>query len=223
MTSEGIDKEGSEPRALTTTVVVDYRERASGIADLLREQGDVRVCVEPLKVGDYLIDDRVVVERKTLDDFALSVIDARLFRQAARLMNSRWRPAILLEGHKRSGTMSRNAFTGALITLTLIYDIPVLRSKDAAESARVLLYCVRQMSDRSPRRFGTARVKPKRPEWQRLSVLTSLPRIGEQTARRLLETFGTVEGCLSASEEALCAVPGIGVKTARELRRIVGE
>jgi ERCC4-type nuclease len=38
-----------------------------------------------LAAGDYLIDDEVLVGRKTVGDFVASLIDGRLFPQAARL------------------------------------------------------------------------------------------------------------------------------------------
>ena len=60
--------------------------------------GDFDVQLECPTVGDYSIDDRVVVERKTYADFATSLVDGRLFPQAAALARCSYRPVILLEG-----------------------------------------------------------------------------------------------------------------------------
>lgn len=50
------------------TIVVDDRERSSGIVELLDESGLFEIKVERLDIGDYLIAD-LVIERKTANDF----------------------------------------------------------------------------------------------------------------------------------------------------------
>ena len=70
-------------------------------------------------------------------------------------------------------------------------------------------------------RSRSVRRKPKRLASQRLYVLTGLPRVGPHTAKCLLKHFGTVERCIMASEEELCAVHGIGSKTAQQIRRVL--
>ena len=52
-------------------VVADYRERASGVPERLAEYEGVSQTFAQLKVGDYVVDDRVVFERKCVDDFAI--------------------------------------------------------------------------------------------------------------------------------------------------------
>ncbi|MBN4049552.1 hypothetical protein JYT86_00680 [bacterium AH-315-N03] len=61
------------------------RERRSRLFTLLREDARFDLRTTNLGVGDYVVDGRVVVERKTMEDFAASVIDTRLFRQASAL------------------------------------------------------------------------------------------------------------------------------------------
>lgn len=56
-----------------TRVVVDDRERSAGVVRRLRERADVKVVERRLTVGDYLVDGRLLAERKTLADFGLSV------------------------------------------------------------------------------------------------------------------------------------------------------
>ncbi len=66
-------------------IMVDDRERGPEILSALRARPGVEVAVQRLRIGDYEVDDRLLVERKTIADFALSVIDTRLFRQARAL------------------------------------------------------------------------------------------------------------------------------------------
>ncbi|HSN57574.1 MAG TPA: ERCC4 domain-containing protein, partial [Candidatus Sulfomarinibacteraceae bacterium] len=86
-------------------IAIDDRERGSGVIEALRDHPDVELTVRRLELGDYLIDRTLVVERKTLSDFALSVVDGRLFTQASRLARtSRARPCFILEGAEEDHT-----------------------------------------------------------------------------------------------------------------------
>ena len=58
-------------------VTVDSREHTSRIAQILRSMPKTDVTVKALDIGDYLVSDDVVVERKTADDFAASVVDGQ--------------------------------------------------------------------------------------------------------------------------------------------------
>jgi ERCC4-type nuclease len=58
--------------------------------------------MEHLTVGDYDIAGGITVERKTYADFATSLVDGRLFTQAAILARCPHRPVILLEGPRPS-------------------------------------------------------------------------------------------------------------------------
>jgi len=81
-----------------TLIEVDYRERSSLLFSKLRACPDLDVRVGALSGGDYIVAREIAVERKTAADFASSVIDARVFRQAQRLTATRLRPLVLVEG-----------------------------------------------------------------------------------------------------------------------------
>jgi hypothetical protein len=110
----------------------------------------LREAIETTKVhsicgllnADYCVDGAVLIERKTAADFAQSLIDGRLFGQAARMATSSLRPAYILEGSSAEWFglgVSREALQGALVTLMLIFDVPVFRS------ARLMLYIGSQL------------------------------------------------------------------------------
>jgi DNA excision repair protein ERCC-4 len=129
-------------------ILVDDRERPSGVADELEKLSGLAVRVEHLTVGDYDVDGAVLIERKTATDFAQSLIDGRLFRQAKHMSASPLRTAYILEGSVGDWLglgVSREAIQGALVTLTLIFDIPVFRSSGPAESARLIFYIGSQL------------------------------------------------------------------------------
>lgn len=210
-----------EPHCPLTTIVADHREMASGLIDILKQMPGVEVRVEQLPLGDYLVNGVCLFERKTLQDFAKSLIDGRLFSQATRLAAGRVRAAIILEGTGRDlegNAIHREALLGAMVSLTLILDLPVLRSREPAESARLLIYAAQQLRrdacDTLPRRG-------KRPKGKRriqLRLLQGLPGIGPDRAAALLERFGNVQTVMNAAPGALQAVEGVGEKTARRIR-----
>ena len=70
---------------------VDHSEGRSALLVAVHASGEFDVRMGRLATGDYLIDDEVLVERKTVADFAASLVDGRLFPQAARLAQSHYR------------------------------------------------------------------------------------------------------------------------------------
>ncbi len=213
-------------------VIVDDREVGSGTVAALQAMDEVDLVVERLPLGDYAWDDRLLFERKTLIDLAASLKDGRLLRQASRLASASMRGVLILEGTARdlaASGMRREAIQGALVTITVVLGIPLLRAKDAGESARLMRYTARQiraLRDASareayPRSFPTKRPRGKRKT--QLHILQGLPGIGPKRARRLLERFGSVEAALTATAEELASVSGLGHHTADAIRWAVSE
>lgn len=210
-------------------VIADDREEGGGVIEALSEMDDVELTVDRLSLGDYLVDDWLRVERKTLSDLAVSIADGRLFRQASRLASALKRAVVLLEGTARDladSDMRREALQGALITLTLKLDLPLLRAKVPEESARLIRYAARQMRRDQMGTVSRASGGGKRPsdkQKTQMYVLQGLPGVGPMRARRLLEEFGSVEDVVTASVDALMDVEGIGPKTAESVRWAVEE
>ena len=78
-------------------IVIDERERKSGIPKLLKAIG-VNVELKTLPIGDYIVSPETVVERKSIHDLMSSIFDGRLFDQCNRLKDHFQFPIILLEG-----------------------------------------------------------------------------------------------------------------------------
>jgi DNA excision repair protein ERCC-4 len=207
-------------------IVVDDRERGSEIVDRLKLYPDVETRVEHLFIGDFVVSEKILFERKRADDFAASLIDGRLFSQAARLVRQPLRSACILEGGRddwaRLG-VRREALQGALISLSLLFGLPVFRSVGPDETARLLVYASRQFFrlQRAEPAYSHL-VKAKRLKTRRMRLLQSLPGIGPDRARTLLEHFGDVRSCLLSSIDQLLEVPGIGQKTAEAIQEVIG-
>ena len=205
-------------------IVVDERERKSGIPKLLQAIG-VNVEVKTLPIGDYIVSHETVVERKSIHDFISSIFDGRLFDQCNRLKENFKFPIILLEGNVdeiESITENPLVFYGALSTIAVDFKIPVIPTPNASHTAKLLV----SLSSRKESIKGPLLKKIKKSnniQKQQLIVLCSLPGIGEKTAIRMLEKFGTPLKALSSSTKDLAKIPGLGESRAKKIKKMLQE
>jgi ERCC4-type nuclease len=204
-------------------LVVDPSEWNAELLALARQCGDFDVRVEHLAVGDYWLDRGIVIERKTYADFAVSLADGRLFPQAAKLARCRHRPVILLEGPRppRMPNVHPHALKGAMVSLAVVWRLPVLYARDPGESLRILRFLGHQLGTSDHGLLKRYDRKPKRLASRRLYMLQGLPGVGPALAHRLLLEFRSVERVVTADEEALTRVRGIGRKKAANIRELV--
>ena len=203
-------------------VVVDYREKASGIIDLLRCDG-VQVEVRKVPYGDYVINNAITMERKTARDFLVSLIDGRLFTQVSNLKKYCIHPVLLIEGNpfKTGFDFDEMAIRGTLISIQTIWYVPIIYSREKQETKDILIMIGRQeevFMDVVPLRGG---YRPKRLKSRQLFILQGLPRVGPTAAKRLLEHFRSVSNAINAPVEALVQVEGIGRISAEKIREVL--
>ena len=207
-------------------VIVDDRESKSEVIKFLSETKNVSVDIKRLSLGDYLVDNRLIFERKTLNDFALSIIDGRLFSQAIRLVSSKYNSVLILEGTGKELTetgIRREAMQGALITVRIVLGVPVLRSKSPYESAHLILYTARQVKSFARGEVQRHGRRPKGKRKKQLFILQGLPGVGSGIAARLLDEFGSVEAVITATSEELQSVEGIGDNIAERIKWVIKE
>jgi ERCC4-type nuclease len=202
-------------------IVVDDRERSAAVLSALRAIGDVDLSVERLDIGDYSVGRNLLVERKTAADFSQSVVSGRLFRQAHRLSTCPGTLRLLvLEGSAadvRGAGLSLHALQGALISVTLVFGIPVLRTLSPYETAHLLVVAGRQLHRRARQPMRTQPRVQAAVRTTQLMMLIGVRGIGPVTAGRLLDHFGSIRSIATATVEDLTAVLDIGPKTARRL------
>jgi Fanconi anemia group M protein len=204
-------------------IIADHREVPSGVVRELTQLG-AEVETRQLKVGDFILSERVGVERKSTQDFLQSMVDKRLIDQAKQLAEAFERPVLILEGEElyTQRGIHPNAIRGALASLAVDYGIPILPTQDEKETARLLFAIARREQE------GVAREIPVRgmakgltlPEQQRF-IVEGLPGVSAVLAKRLLEHFGTVERVVRASEDELREVHGIGKEKAKRIRQVL--
>jgi len=211
---------------LPINIIADDRENKSEVIESLMGIENVKVSIYRLSIGDYQVDNRLIVERKTLKDFVVSIIDGRLFKQMLCLANSKSEGVLILEGTVSDMVeigMTREAMQGALITVSLILGIPILRSKDPSETAKLIVYIGRQIESMAMGGVQRHGYRPKNKRKRQLFILQGLPGIGPGRAGRLLDRFGSVEAAISASSSELQSVDGIGKSIADKIRWAVSE
>jgi Fanconi anemia group M protein len=206
------------------SIVVDSRELSSTVPRELLEFG---VVSKPkmLDIGDYVVSDRVCVERKTAEDFVDSIIDGRLMGQMQRLRTYP-RPCLIIEG---AGLYSKrgvhpNAIRGALASIVLDFGIPTIFTRDERDTAAIIAAMIkrelleerREIQIRGDKRLST-------PKEQQESIVAGLPNVNVVLAKRLLEEFETVRKIFNASQKELEKVQGIGKKTAEEIVNVLKE
>jgi DNA excision repair protein ERCC-4 len=202
---------------------VDTSERHAALLDLARGCGDFDIRMERLAIGDYLIDGSIVIERKTYADFATSLVDGRLFPQAAALARSPHRPIVLLEGPTpaQMPDVHAHALKGAMLSLAVMWRLPVIHACNPEDSLRILRLLAGQLAKTSPAVLQRYDRKPKRLTSRKLYMLQGLPGIGPALANRLLVHFGSVECVITADQGMLAHVRGIGPKKAQQIRNVV--
>ncbi len=209
------------------TITVDDRERAPQLLAELQAKFGYAVELTRLPLGDYILPSGTLVERKTATDFALSIVDGRLFRQAYRLAVSSRLTVIIVEGSLAtlpSTGISPAAVEGALITLAQTYRIPVLRTSSETDSAWHLhrLDGQRSLAPAARGIRGAGR-KPRTVERRKNFVLASLPHVGPKLATCLRQHFGSVAAVVAANPAELAAIPGIGERRAIEIHETLHE
>ena len=207
-------------------VVVDQRELDSSIAKDLSTWDGLTTRLETLAVGDYVLSDRVAVERKSAADFVDSVLDAdrSLFAQVGELARAYARPTVVVEGTNLYGqrNVEPNAIRGALASLAVDFGVSVLRTESEADTTALLATIARREQETRDREVSvhgekTTKTRTEQQEY----VVSAIADIGPVTARSLLEALGSVEAVMTADEERLQAVDGVGEVTAARIREVV--
>ncbi len=179
-----------------------------------------------LKVGDYLLSKRVAVERKTCQDFVQSIIDGRLFRQVEELKANFEKPLMIIEGEDFDLDIKihPNAIKGAIASISIDYGVPIIWTVTQKETSEFLLTIAKREQEGKKRGFAVRGTKKKKSmnDVQEF-LIAGLPNINTKTAKNLLKHFGKPEKIFAASEAELQEMPGMGPKTAKNIRKILSK
>ena len=203
-------------------IVVDEREKKSGVPDLLKGLG-INLEMKVLPVGDFIVGPETIIERKTISDLVSSIFDGRLFDQCDRLKEHYQFPILLIEGDiDEIEELTENSliFYGAISSIAIDFRIPIIHTPNASHTTKLLIsMCSRKNENSGP--FIKKIRKSNDLKKQQLSMLSSLPGVGEKTAIRMLEKFGTPLRVLSSSTVELSKISGLGEARAKKIKKVL--
>lgn len=216
---------GIEPETDPLRIVIDHRETKSGVAKVLDRLG-MELSFAALEIGDYVLSDRLAVERKRTDDFASSLIDGKrnLFAQLSDLARVYEKPVLIIEGGElfTCRQLNPNAIYGSLISIAIDFGVSILYSRDEEETAAILKILAKREQTENKREINphgkkSASTLAEQQEY----LISSISNIGPKAARNLLLHFGSVAAVMKAETEELRRVKKIGPKTAARIKEIL--
>ncbi len=207
-------------------ILADSREGNSTILKELMELG-LKIETKSLDVADYIISDRVGIERKTVQDFVNSIIDKRILGQLKNLRNNFESPILIIEGDEDIYSVRNihpNAIRGMLATIAISFSVPILYSKSPQDTAAIIKVIARREQEDEKKEFSL-RLKKKPLTTKELQefIVESLPGIGPASAKQLLREIGSIKKIANSNHELLKKVDGIGPKRAEEIQKILEE
>lgn len=187
--------------------------------------------IEQLPVGDFLVGNQVLIERKEINDFVKSM-EQRLWEQCYELeselaneQNSIMSANVIVHG-TTSNLSTQNmdprkikAIYGAQARIIVSYDIGLHRYREKSQ----FIQTVERIHDKVG--TGTDKTKPhltkRRFRDDRINILYGVEGIGQTTAENLLDGenggFRSVAEVAQASVDRLQDVDNVGPKTADDI------
>lgn len=199
------------------------------ILSLLALVPNLNVIRTDISVGDYVVDGKLIIERKTTDDLIASLLDedSRLSRQIEKMRSSDCRCSLIVEGglmrkyHPQVPINKRATMRSKLIYQ---YGIDVIETIDARETAYAITVAIRDLllnpDDRSIAR--PARTRSKNPREKAIQLLRTIKGVSLMRAELLLDRFGTIAAIANQHADQISTVKGIGASLAKEITETFG-
>lgn len=202
-------------------ILVDHREKKSMVYDFLKKM-KISLRSVHLKVGDYIISDRTVIERKEAKDFVKSIIDGRLFEQRIYLKKNFTNSIIIVEGSFNNNGMNENAIKAAIASIVIDEKISLISTKNENDTAKMIYWLARKEQEGNKREIGIrGKKKPKDIKKYQEHIVSSLPNVSTITSKKLLKEFGSVKKVFTATEKDLKKIKGLGEKKIKKILDII--
>lgn len=194
-------------------VIIDSREAELIIQSklILGDKMDEFVKIEPLHLGDIMISDKIIIERKQWSDLASSIIDGRYKEQSARLLQAKEEGYIIyyfLEGnldlYKPYG-ITKDTLRSCVFSLTYEKGFFVVMSKSPRESVEYILkFQQKYQKSTSTTITNTIVSKKKNSQITKENIselmLCQIPGISTTTSRILLTQMNTLQDIIMKLE-----------------------
>ena len=207
-------------------IVVDSRE-ASAAPKVLKglREADVDIRIVALPRGDYIISDRVAIERKTVKDFVYTLTRRHLFEQIFTLKEYYQLPLLLIEGYMpivyKFSRIKPASIWGAMFSLAKggIYMIHTTNYKETVDFLVAAAKQEQFLEGRKPKVHPIKKFKSLADA--QIFFLSSLPNIGYEKAVSLLRRYQTPMNALLNVENWAEAVHGLGPKIVEKAKEVL--
>jgi len=202
-------------------IICDSRETASAVVRALSLMG-VSLELKQLPIADYILSERVGIERKSAQDFNDSVKDGRLFNELFELKNNFVRPILILEGDLfLNSNITQNALYGAITSIILNLGITIYKTNDPSDSA-MFLYQLAKKEQSDSKMEVKLRFDKKPLEISSLLeyIVAGIPGINTLRAKNLLKELQSLQEIFNADIGDLMKVENVGKKIAQEIYKL---
>ena len=214
---------------MTKTITIDTREthRIQQATEYYEKQG-YKVKTQELPTGDYIFNDKIVMEFKTWSDFMSSITDGRLWNESQKQMENYSIHFVVIHGTNRDYTeafqhngLEDKMITGAIARL-LTYTKIIYGSKTLTDTFELMMVTAEKCLDNKTlvRQFGTKSVNPA------FNVLAyCVDDIKGERAKSIVNFLGlkTIHDVCNVKYDDLIKVPGIGPVLANKIITAIGE
>ena len=211
-------------------IIVDHRERTSGIITELAKDNEIEI--KQLNIADFIIEgkdingeDQVIgVERKTKSDFLNSIIDKRIITQLGILRENFKHPILIIEGTENLYEMRNfhpNAIRGMLAVIAIDFQIPILYTRNYKDTSKLLTVIAKRLEKPKKMQSLLGRRKPMSVKEQQELIISSFPGIGPEISKSLLKNFKSLKNFINSDEESLKQVEKIGKKKASQIFNLI--
>ena len=188
-------------------VIIDSREceLMNQLKNILGPKFDETIKIEPLHLGDIMISNKIIIERKQWSDLASSIIDGRYKEQSSRLLQAKEEGYIIyyfLEGnldlYKPYG-ISKETLKSCVFSLTYEKGFFVIMTKSTRDSAEYILKFNEKYkkNNNTPISSSPILLKKKNSQITKENIselmLCQIPGISTTTCRILLNKFNSIQ------------------------------
>jgi ERCC4-type nuclease len=206
-------------------IFVDNRESKRTIKHGKKVIPDL--IVQRLEVGD-VVSDNLCIERKTVQDFASSVYDGRIFKQAIRMKKNYSNCYIFIEGklnsiwfNPRLKNFSLAQYIGTVASLAQRYDVPVISVENLSQFWNLVDKFIEKNNKDKVIEIDNSLVYSKPTgEDVYLRMLQQISGLGKTKAQALLNRYKFHE-LFFVDESELLSVKGIGKGYARRIKAVM--
>ena len=215
-------------------IQIDDREKKSRIEKAINyfeEQGD-NVKVTHLEIGDYIINNQVVFEYKTLEDYVNSVKSRRVFNQAVdQSINFKYHFVVVVSTDRqrrayfnkstrvgfKGGYFDENQYIGSLSRLNTYTTVI-----QADYEKQAFMYMRAQARKCLDNKHVVKRLETKTDN-PAFNWLMGIKHIGDDTAELLVDNFDLfdLDSLFKLDFKEMQQVKGIGVETAKIVRNSI--